>query len=357
MLDDYIYKTNYGYLTEAEYPDLYSKNIIGMPVTVTTSILESETDNDPYVSGVTATTWKDWGSGTWAPHKTYAWKGTGSSFFNHAQWSGNSEPPTQNWMKTSEITARNTHGAVSEAKNSEAVHASTVYGFDELLPIAQFGNATLNEVRADGFDDRSSITDSHLGWQSYYGGTWSIWDGALKGSKSTAGQAIVHAKKGALDHSHSIIEFDIKFLAGNSNDWMGFHFRVNNTGSAFSGGHYLKITKSGTVSVVNNAGNTLGWGTCSKTMHEWRHIRLVQSNSGRIEIYIDGESLIDVTSSAGLSNKYYGFAIDQGAEVLFDNLRIYPNDAVATSTGYDYDSQLPSSGTNANGVTTHIVHD
>ena len=105
----------------------------------------------------------------------------------------------------------------------------------------------------------------------------------------------MHANNGALN-SNSIIEFDATFLDGNSNDWMGFHFRVSNNGSSFSGGHYLKITKSGTVSVINNAGNTLGSATFSETMQVWRHIRLVQSNAGRIEVYIDDELLIDVTA-------------------------------------------------------------
>ncbi len=109
-----------------------------------TPVIQTTTKTNTTVTSVSATTWKEWFTGKWAPHKTYQWKGTGSSNFNFDSWSGSGEP-TVDWLKTSEILTMLTEGAVLKTKDIDGIYQSTLYDYPKLRPIAAFSNARISQ--------------------------------------------------------------------------------------------------------------------------------------------------------------------------------------------------------------------
>ncbi|MEO1022911.1 MAG: RHS repeat-associated core domain-containing protein [Bacteroidota bacterium] len=347
--DEIVHKTEYRYAFE-QYSALNTQHVLS-PVIEQISSIKPEGSTTATITSKQVSTWQDWGGGKWAPYRSYNWKGTGSHVFNYSN-------PGSNWFPISEIVSRNTYGASTEVIDSDGISGSTVYGFEGTRPISSFTNASLTEVAADGFDEHTTPSGSALGWTSYNTGTWTIVDGELQAQKSGSGQAWLHANSAPRNHSDSILEFDARFTAGGNDDWLGLQFRLSGSGHGPSSGHYLKLTKAGILSVVGPGGTTLGSSSIPDgSTQTWRHIRLVTFTNGRIDVYLDGEHMIDVQSSTGINNPYYGFVIDAGAIARFDNFRIYPNDAVAQSTGYNQDYWLVNSETNAEGYTTSLIRD
>ena len=102
--------TYYTYFWE-KYDPTKSLNIIN-PVIQTKSTIT--TPSGTQTATVSATTWKKWGTNAiWAPHKSYAWKRTGSSDFDFTNWSNTGEPPTD-WIKASEINSIDVKGNISQ---------------------------------------------------------------------------------------------------------------------------------------------------------------------------------------------------------------------------------------------------
>ncbi len=336
-----------------KYTNLKTDNILSYSVE---DIIKIKTDLITSTETVTSkivSTWKDWGAGKWSPHKTYIWDGSGSEVFNYTSWSGAGEP-SSGWLKSGEIISRDNFGLDTEIKNAEGIDHSTIYGFNSTKVVADFTNAQLSEVRADGFDDISSPFSSLLGWAQYQGGSWTIEDGRLKAYKASS-SGYLQATSG-INHANSIIEFDVKFISGSSSDWMGLQFRLGDIEYAtFDDGNYLKITKGGALS-INRMTSTLASGTISGSTSIWRHVRLYSKSDGTINVYVDGELIANATNTSGVNNLYYGFIIN-GATVLIDNFRVYPNDAIANSIGYDPDYLHIREVVNSEGFQAQIIRD
>ena len=101
--------TRYKYFWE-QYDTFKSLNILS-PVIQTKQEYVNSASNK--VLSASATTWKTWGANnTWAPHKSYIWKRTGTSTdFDFTNWSRIGEPPAD-WIKTSEINTIDAKGNV-----------------------------------------------------------------------------------------------------------------------------------------------------------------------------------------------------------------------------------------------------
>ncbi len=347
--------TTYTYPSALAYPELVALNIINQPIHTHTYIIDELGDITFDYVQASATTWKDWGAGKWAPHKTYSWKGLNTTGFNHAGWSGANDPPTSDWLKTSEIISRNSYGDPTEVKDTDGISSSTLYGFDGSKVLAIFGNAQATEVRYDGFDDIDNPQESELGWQNYSGNAWSVENGNLKGSKLSGNESYLHTSSN-LNHSSSIIEFDFKFEGGSANDWLGLQFRLPISGTYwYDNGWTLKIEKDGSVSLYSTT-TQKATGIIAEDLSTWRHLRLITKSDGSIQVVVDGVPILETQSTTNINNQYYGFIVD-GATVLIDNFRVYPNDAVASSTGYDPVYANPVSATDANGYLTRLIRD
>jgi len=109
-----------------------------------TPVIQTTTQTNSTVTSVSATTWKEWFTGKWAPHKSYQWNGSGVGSFDFASWSGVGEP-TSGWLKASEAVTMITEGAVLQTKDVDGVYQSTLYDYPKLRPIAAFANARISQ--------------------------------------------------------------------------------------------------------------------------------------------------------------------------------------------------------------------
>ncbi len=341
--------------TEDEYPEIEGLNIKLGQIEKTSKIDDTPLNliDDYATTSKTVVTWKDWGGDKWAPHKTYIWDGTGSSTFDYSGWSGSLEPPS-NWIKTGEITTRDSYGNVIETIDSEGFYSSTIMGFDGTVPTSTFNNAQLSEVRADGFDESGSPANSGLNWYNMNGGTWINEDGVLKASK-TGGEAYLHTTNN-VNHASSILEFDFRFSDGGATDWLGFQFRLTLNGAFwYDSGYLIKIQKNGALS-LSHVTTEIATGNIGGSLEKWHHLRLVSESDGRIKVFIDGELITETISSFSLTSQYFGFIVNNAA-VEIDNFRIYPNDATATTIGYDPDYKDMISSSDGDGYLTRIHKD
>ncbi|MFV1883202.1 MAG: RHS repeat-associated core domain-containing protein [Balneola sp.] len=353
--NEYTISSEVTYAYE-KYSSLESLNIISQPTEQREYV--QRTGSTKLLTSKSVSTWKDWGSGKWAPHASYVWKGTGSSTFSNASnWGTITSPDTpSDWIKFSEITQIDNYGNPTETLGADGIYTTSVLGFDGTRTIANFNNAQKSEVRADGFDEEGNPGNSSLNWNNFSGGTWNNEDGVLKVSKSGSTEGYLQTQNG-IDHSSSIIEFDVRFTGGGNTDWLGFQFRTTSYGCFWSDcGTWLKIQKNGAISLNRVTSMNLSSGNISGSMKTWRHVRLVSIPDGTIKVYVDGVLITELLSNHEVTEQYFGFII-HNASAEIDNFRIYPNDATATSVGYDPDYLYPILKSDVNGYLTRTVRD
>ncbi|MFA5670753.1 MAG: lamin tail domain-containing protein, partial [Balneolaceae bacterium] len=148
----------------------------------------------------------------------------------------------------------------------------------------------------------------------------------------------------------------MRFTAGGATDWLGFQFRMMGDGCFwYDCGAFIKMQKNGSLS-INRDITSLATGTVTGSLDRWRHVRLVSETNGTIRVFVDGELITEVISNNNISSEHFGF-LSEGASVEIDNFRIYPNDATASSIGYDPEYLDVISTTNSNGNTTRVLRD
>ncbi len=68
--------------------------------------------------------------------------------------------PDQNWVSTMEVTKYHPAGGQIESKNVFGVFSSTIYGYNNTLPIAQANNAAYNQILALNFEAESNLSNT-----------------------------------------------------------------------------------------------------------------------------------------------------------------------------------------------------
>ncbi|NIR92366.1 MAG: hypothetical protein GWO08_01415, partial [Gammaproteobacteria bacterium] len=136
--DEDIIETSFKYCWE-EYDTDRSENLL-------TPVIQTTRQTNSTITDISVATWQDWGSGKWAPHKRYQWKGTGSSNFTNWQ----SGEPSSDWLKTSEITRRDGQARVVESFDIEGIYSATKHL--NRYPMARFGNSMESECSYTGFE-------------------------------------------------------------------------------------------------------------------------------------------------------------------------------------------------------------
>ena len=125
-----------------EVYDALQTNILSPTVKVVTKRAGS------YVAA-SATTWKEWGYGKWAPEKSYSWLRGGSTDFD--SWEPGQQPSTSNWKLAQTIAARREQtGSVLESSSTSGLSATSLYDdLSRLLASAQ--SATLDQIAYTSF--------------------------------------------------------------------------------------------------------------------------------------------------------------------------------------------------------------
>ncbi|MEM9834359.1 MAG: hypothetical protein AAF944_27270 [Bacteroidota bacterium] len=279
---------------------------------------------------VSATTWKDWGSGRWNPLQSYAWTGSGSNSFSFT--SSNS---TTSWRTLSKVIARNDKGQIIEYQDIDGMRHVTVWGHNKSLPILQVSNAGQGQVLADNFDDGSLTDDEPVNW---YRSTSSITINEYRHLQLPLGGNTTGVDKG-LGTQDFIADFSLRLSSSSSSSkWAGFNFAKKSVSHRHTNsGYTLMVRWDGKVVLHASSGGTLAnsYTLPSGDRSKWHQYRVVKQGS-RIQVYVDGTLHYNVTHSlpSDKQGNYVGFSNDQaGAEV--DNFRVYPHDGFATMTSYD----------------------
>ncbi|MFZ1288488.1 MAG: RHS repeat-associated core domain-containing protein [Melioribacteraceae bacterium] len=305
----------YKYGSEV-YSELENLNILS-------PVIQTKTFTNSTCTSVSATTWTNSLQNKWAPHKTYIYTIAGDVDFTN--WTSGS--PNTNWLKTSEIIARDSWGNVLESVDVDNIRSVTKYGFNSTTPIAVISNSTNAESKIELCQEYRTITtgDLSLNFDDYqYGSTgtisYAMVDETVRGKVqkvtviSVPGSGGVLINMGALNNfSNYIIELDIKLGSGEVE---------------------LLSSTSGT--------GEINLGYFSNT--DWTHrcfIWNTGTNGANSKIFIRSK-----WNSAGSSATFY-----------IDNVRIYPQDAFVTSTNLDPIYLDPICVTNANGVNTFSEYD
>jgi hypothetical protein len=129
--------------------------------------------SNPYVIGVLSD-WRPWKSYTYLTDRNQAKYNDNSNirydgFYNtytpfYKNSNGKWVIDMKNWTYTSEITEWHPYGAEIENRNALGIYSSSVYGYNQTLPLLVSGNARYNEVAFDGFEDYglSPCSDDHF---------------------------------------------------------------------------------------------------------------------------------------------------------------------------------------------------
>lgn len=259
-----------------------------------------------------------------------------------------------NWITTESVVSRDSYGHVTQETNADGVYTSTIYGYGLALPIAKIANSPIANTAVSVFDDGNVST-----WIGSYG-TWAINNGVYQ---QTDGSSLGPWTIGGLytpkyntyaSVGDGVFEADVRFDGGNyrfagvvkyinNSNWVRFELRK------WESTVKVETWKNGVQAVSSPT-------TFTFSDNQWYHLKgVVQGNTA--SLYIDGNLIMTFTNSnvqigAGLIglSTYYTAA-------SFDNVRMYPLAAMATSTTYDPTTLQVTASQDENGGSTFYQHD
>ncbi|MBC6476969.1 MAG: hypothetical protein GDA56_03395 [Hormoscilla sp. GM7CHS1pb] len=132
-----------------KYDVLKQQNIL-------TPVVQTVSETNDKTTAIAVSTWKDWGEEKWGLYKSYqALKET--AVFE--QWDNSTEPNTTDWLKISEVISRTSNGVAQDSIDVNGVHSSVILDNQQFYPVAQFGNATIEEATYTGFEAYENLSD------------------------------------------------------------------------------------------------------------------------------------------------------------------------------------------------------
>ncbi len=344
--------TSYAF-SLSQYADMNTKHMLSQ-MAQHTVYLNAYGDTNARTS--TATTWKEWpaSSGKWAAEATYNWlESSPSSYSLPATF----PPGDAEWIKISKVLSRDSYGQPLEVEDANSVPATTKWGYNWAAPIATIANATNANTFVEDFEDGNMDDGIPIDWYTT-GAYWTITDGALHWTSSAGGLEGQCSNPVALGSPNYIAEFDVRIVDGNGpGDWGAFHFRKDSPAhDPWTSGYIVFITENGGIALYNIVDGVIGGSYYYMTgsAADWHHLRVVASGSN-LKVYFDGLLIKDVTNSRYNGN-CIGFYTYQTA-VQFDNIRIYPVNAICTSQSYDPQTLRPTRQIDANGISTFNQYD
>ncbi|MCL5035150.1 MAG: DUF6443 domain-containing protein, partial [Bacteroidetes bacterium] len=254
-----------------------------------------------------------------------------------------------NWITTDSVVSRNSDGYVTQSDNVDKVRTSTIYGYNSALPIAHIVNSSLTQTTVSDFDDGDVANWAGTpGTWSVNGGIYQQTDGSSTGPWDTPN---INSSASVVN---GVFETDVRFDSGtyayagiakyvDGSDWVRFELRKSESTVK------IEAWKNG-VQYVSNPTSFLF------NEKQWYHLKGV-IHGDTADLYIDGNlimTLVNANVQIGAGNvgvcTYYTAA-------SFDNIRMYPLNAIATSTTYDPTTLQVISTTDANGVNSYTKYD
>ena len=297
----------------------------------------------------------------WFLDKVYHWREDGPAY----NFTGETDPK---FIIIAEARTYDALGNMVESYDANGVPTTIALGYRSTLPIAQFRNlayAGVNTPQAVAyiFDDNYSTT----GGQSYvhHGnigtdwtggvGTWSITSGVYKQTNGTAVSWNDPRRCTKLNLDDATLEADLRFdNAGtkryaalvkyvDANNFVRFELRKTDSKVRI---HARKTGVDAQSVEVNKSFNE----------NQWYHVR-GEIQGSLAKFYIDGELLITWNhANVDLGTGKIGFCTDQ-TRSSFDNARLYPLNALATSTTYHAGVVKVSAQMDESGISILSTHD
>ena len=111
--------------------------------------LKASNSHNQYLTASEVTTWKDWGDGVWRTNDTYTATGLKINYVEFTNWAVDNETSSGDklgiWQRTSNITKYDRYSHPIEERSISGNYISSVYGYDESLPIAIVTGARRSE--------------------------------------------------------------------------------------------------------------------------------------------------------------------------------------------------------------------
>ncbi|MBX7152053.1 hypothetical protein K1X84_10460 [bacterium] len=317
-----------------------------------TPVVQNKTLVNSQWANSSATTWKDWGSGKWAPHKSYVMDVQGGNpDYAFSSYSGSNEPPS-GWLKTSEIIERTAKGAVTMTKDIDGVVSSAIYDYQYEAPVASFGNARISQTalgsEASYINFESNSTMSGIKENDY----WTLSGGNSFSSDAHTGQYSLKINGGSPTYGpirdflppdltgqgrKYIVSCWVKTQAGfaSGQGWIVLHTKHNSDGD-----HSLYPNISG-ASVVKYIGDTQG---------QWQYVEIVV-DLGKVRQ--DG----GISSGELLRLRAYFANYDPSHYMLIDDIRVSPYESPFSGASYEKTYGSPIGSIGANGESGKSVYD
>ena len=333
-----IYEVDYAFNTD--HQEMKDKNMLSQ------ISRESTRDDDNHYYSYAWTRW-DFIYGDYRPNKKWNWK---------------EEVPTSNTPVKNLLYFDNPiyddYGNLRQFTNAKEITTTIDWRHNYAIPVATITNAEKDECFFENFDDQNIDDNQPIDWYTT-GSYWTSEDGNLHWTSSGTSQGMC-ADPQSLDLSNFIAEFDMKVVDGNTPIcWGGFQFRKTQYIHTRSSSGYLVYIRENNqlqlYDMVSGYGNILGSFQLSPTPENWHHVK-VFAEGNNIKVFADGYLAIDVIDGLYQNGQYIGFEAYR-AETKFDNLRIYPSDALCTSQSHDFLSLRTLSKTDENGTTRYYEYD
>lgn len=156
-------QTTYNYNSLGEKETLIQTSVYGWEKynalreqNILTPVVQTTGQTNDTITATAVSTWKEWETDKWGVYKTYQAKTETATF---DQWNNQTEPNTADWLKVSEVIARTSQGVTEESIDVAGVYRSILLDSDQFYPVAQFGNASIEEVTYTGFEVYENLSN------------------------------------------------------------------------------------------------------------------------------------------------------------------------------------------------------
>ncbi len=165
------------------YSDMKEKHMLSQKAQET---IHRYNDASSYARFSKVTTWKEWATGKWGPHKTYQWLENDATYglptFDFSNWSNTGEPTSEpEWVRMAKIDSVDSYGNVLMAEDADGTESISILGLNSSQVIAagqnghleEFGFSSFENGEGNGWNNETKIIkydDAHSG--SYVARVW-----------------------------------------------------------------------------------------------------------------------------------------------------------------------------------------
>lgn len=248
-----------------------------------------------------------------------------------------------------------------EFSDASSTRHAVHYTNEARIATAIFSNASYNETFYDDFQDGDytdiyQSTQANLGFWGFISGSWVVEAGKLKHISGTG--KILNALPSSLNKIFYNLEFDMypnkdgidsEIRFGMNSGFSSYYkIIVRNTNS---GNKDLKLYRTSTLK------SSASISEVTKSYKDPMHIK-IRVNGTKIEVFANGKKMVSYVDPSILTGDWFGFYISSNkSKQSFDNVRIYPFDAVVVSQGIENKFLKVSNSTSRNGINVYNKYD